>query len=129
IQAAMADLPRVQLLPPVLDPYIVLKETGILAVPSLVEGLPLVLMEALAIGVPAVVSDCSAGVRELVDEGRCGLLVNRGDAVDLARGLCELAEDDVLRARLANQGREHMLKYRLDQVLDQWEQVFKNVQR
>jgi glycosyltransferase involved in cell wall biosynthesis len=129
IQAAMADLPRVQLMPPVSDPYLVLKETGILAVPSLVEGLPLVLMEALAIGVPAVVSDCSAGVRELVDEGRCGLLVNRGDAVDLARGLCKLAEEDVLRARLAIQGREHMLQYRLDQVLGQWEQVFKNVQR
>jgi glycosyltransferase involved in cell wall biosynthesis len=129
IQAAMADLPRVQLLPPVLDPYVVLKETGILAVPSLIEGLPLALMEALAIGVPAVVSDCSAGVRELVDEGRCGVLVNRGDAADLARGLCELAEDDVLRSRLASKGRVHMVQYQLDSVLDQWEQVLKNVQR
>lgn len=129
IQAAMADLPRVQLLPPVSDPYVALKKTGILAVPSLIEGLPLVLMEALAIGVPAVASDCSAGVRELVDEGRCGLLVNRGDASDLARGLCELAEDDVLRARLGTQGREHMKDYRLEHILDQWERVFKNVQR
>jgi glycosyltransferase involved in cell wall biosynthesis len=129
IQAAMADLPRVQLLPPVSDPYAVLKETGILAVPSLIEGLPLVLMEALAVGVPVVASDCSAGVRELVGEDRCGLLVNRGDAADLARGLCELAEDEGKRARLGAQGRERMLDYQLERILDQWEQLFANVQR
>jgi len=129
IQAAMIDLPRVKLLPPLADPYVALKETGILAVPSLIEGLPLVLMEALASGVSAVASDCSAGVRELLDEGRCGLLVNRGDAADLARGLCELAENDDLRARLGRQGREHMLSYERERILDQWEQLFENVNR
>jgi glycosyltransferase involved in cell wall biosynthesis len=129
IEAAIADLPRVQLLPPVSDPYATLQHTGILAVPSLVEGLPLAVMEALASGVPVVASDCSAGVRELLDNGACGVLVNRGDAADLARGLCELAENDHLRSQMANHGRQHIEKYRLESVLDQWEELFASVQR
>ena len=129
IEAAIADLPRVRLLPPVSDPYAVLQSTGILAVPSLVEGLPLAVMEALASGVPVVASDCSAGVRELLDNGACGVLVNRGDPADLARGLCELAENDELRSQQAARGREHLQKYRLDSVLDKWEQLFALIQR
>jgi len=129
IVAAMQDLPRVQLLEPVADPYAVLADTGILAVPSLVEGLPLVLMEALAMGVPAVASDCSAGVRELVDDGRCGVLVNRGDAADLARGLCLLAEDEGLRRTMGRHGRVHLEQYRLERVLDQWVRLIADVQR
>ena len=129
IEAAIIDLPRVQLLPPVSDPYEALQSTGILAVPSLVEGLPLAVMEALASGVPIVASDCSAGVRELLDNGACGVLVNRGDAADLARGLCELAENEQLRAKLAAHGRKHLENYRLDAVLDTWEALFATVQR
>ena len=97
--------------------------------PSLVEGLPLAVMEALASGVPVVASDCSAGVRELLDNGACGVLVNRGDPADLARGLCELAENDELRSQQAARGREHLQKYRLDSVLDKWEQLFALIQR
>ncbi|CAB4620441.1 unannotated protein [freshwater metagenome] len=129
IEAAIADLPRVRLLAPVSDPYATLQNTGILAVPSLVEGLPLAVMEALASGVPVVASDCSAGVRELLDNGACGILVNRGDAADLARGLCELAQNDQLRAQMAAHGRTHIEAYRLDRVLDQWEKLFADVQR
>jgi glycosyltransferase involved in cell wall biosynthesis len=129
IEAAIADLPRVQLLPPVSDPYATLQNTGILAVPSLVEGLPLAVMEALASGVPVVASDCSAGVRELLDNGACGVLVNRGDAADLARGLCELAQNNQLRAQMAARGRKHLEAYRLNRILDQWEKLFAEVQR
>ncbi len=129
IEAGIVDLPRVQLLPAVSDPYEVLSSTGILAVPSLVEGLPLAVMEALASGVPVVASDCSAGVRELLDNGTCGVLVNRGDAADLARGLSELAENDQLRRDMARHGREHIAAYRIEVVLDRWEQLFATLQR
>lgn len=129
IREAAAMLPRVAQLDQVADPYSVLTDTGILAVPSLVEGLPLVIMEALACGVPVVASDCSAGVRELLADESCGLLVNRGDAADLARGLQLLAEDDSRRAALAARGPASMDAYRLDTVLDRWEQVFATVLR
>lgn len=129
IREAAAVLPRVQLREQVADPYSVLAATGILAVPSLVEGSPLVIMEALACGVPVVASDCSAGVRELLANESCGVLVNRGDAADLARGLQLLALDDARRASMAARGPQVMGAYRLGVVLDRWEQVFTNVLR
>jgi len=129
LREAAAALPRVRVLDPVADPTTVLAGTGLLAVPSLVEGLPLAIMEALACGVPVVASDCSAGVRELLDSERCGVLVNRGDAADLARGLVKLAGDPATRRSMAEHGREHMQRYRLEPVLDQWELTFSQVLR
>ncbi len=129
IREAAAALPRVQVRDQVDDPYAVLSQTGILALPSLVEGLPLVMMEALACGVPIVASDCSAGVRELLADGSCGVLVNRGDPADLARGLQLLGADHGLRAGMASRGPVAMEPYRLGGVLDRWERVFAEVLR
>lgn len=129
VEAALLDLPRAVLLPPVADPLVALAGTGLLALPSLVEGQPLVVMEALSMGVPVVASDCSAGVRELLDSGRCGVLVNRGDAADLARGIVALAQDDLLREAMGSAGRVHMEQYRLEHVLDRWETVLVQVLR
>jgi len=129
LREAAAVLPRVQVRDQVADPYSVLTETGILAVPSLVEGLPLVMMEALACGVPVVASDCSAGVRELLAAETCGVLVNRGDSADLARGLDVLGTDAQLRADMAALGPARMQEYQLSHVLELWEQCFRNVLR
>ena len=129
ILEATAELPRVRLCGQVADPYEVLTTTGILAVPSLVEGLPLVMMEALACGVPIVASDCSAGVRELLAQESCGLLVNRGDAADLARGLCLLAEDADARTLMSSRGPAAMEAYRLERVLDRWQRAITDVLR
>ena len=129
LREAAELLPRVTVRDQVQDPYSVLTQSAMLAVPSLVEGLPLVMMEALACGVPVVASDCSAGVRQLLADESCGILVNRGDAADLARGLRALAGDDGLRASMAAQGPVHMTAYQLEVVLDAWEQLFADVLR
>ncbi len=127
IREGAALLPRVYVREQVADPYSVLTNSGMLAVPSLVEGLPLVVMEALACGVPVVASDCSAGVRELLANESCGVLVNRGDAADLARGLLALGKDAELRAAMSEHARVHMSAYRLAPILDQWERFFADV--
>ncbi len=68
------------------------------------EGLPVVLIEALAAGVPAVASDLS-GIPELIETDVTGILVPPGDATALADALERLARDPDLRARLAAGGR------------------------
>lgn len=67
--------------------------------PSLAEGLPMALLEAMAAALPAVVSDAGA-MPEAVRDGVDGIVVPAGDAVSLARALDRLAEDPDLRARL-----------------------------
>ena len=69
------------------------------------EGIPVVLMEAMASGVPVVASGIS-GIPELVDDGVSGLLVPPRDPPSLARALRRLHDDPELRERLARAGRE-----------------------
>jgi glycosyltransferase involved in cell wall biosynthesis len=72
------------------------------------EGIPVVLMEAMASGLPVVASHLS-GIPELVADGVSGLLVPPGDATALADALATLAGDRDLRRRLGAAGRETVL--------------------
>jgi glycosyltransferase involved in cell wall biosynthesis len=69
------------------------------------EGLPLVILEAMARGRP-VVATAVDGIPEIVLEGRTGLLHPHGDAETLASRLLSLLEDDALAARIGGAGRE-----------------------
>lgn len=73
--------------------------------PSFSEGLPMTLIEALAMGCVPVVSDVG-GVREVLDDGVEGYIVPPGDENELARALITLAEQPELRARMARAGRK-----------------------
>ena len=67
---------------------------------SLTEGVPQVLIEALAAGLPVVATDVG-GVRSILDGGSAGLLVPPADARAVAGAITELTRDAELRARLA----------------------------
>lgn len=76
----------------------------IFVLPSLVEGLPIALMEAMALGVPVVATQINA-VPEAVRNGVNGFLVQPGDAVALAEAFERLADDAPLRIRIGNEAR------------------------
>lgn len=120
---------RVRFEPAVTDVQPVLMRTGILALPSLVEGLPLALAEAMACGVACVAADCSDGVRLLIDDEHTGLIARRGDAAHLAEQLDRLINDADLRDRLGTAAREHVRQFQLDPILDRWEALFSDVLR
>ena len=71
--------------------------------PSFAEGVPVVLMEAMASSRP-VIATRVGGVAELVEDGRSGLLVAPGDAQALAKAILRLANDADLRARMGAAG-------------------------
>lgn len=75
-----------------------------LVLPSFAEGLPVVLMEALASARPVIATQV-AGVSELVKDGVNGFVVPPGDADSLARRIGELADDPALRNRMGEAGR------------------------
>jgi glycosyltransferase involved in cell wall biosynthesis len=76
----------------------------VFCLPSMMEGLPIVLMEAMARGVPVIATDITA-VGELVQDGRSGLLVPPGRPDAIADALERLALDPDLRSRLSLEGR------------------------
>lgn len=81
-----------------------LEEADMLVLPSFAEGLPVVLMEALASRIPVIATQV-AGVSELVEDGISGFIVPPGDAETLALRLDRLLSDPELCAAMGNAGR------------------------
>ncbi len=77
----------------------------VFALPSFVEGLPIALLEAMALGIPAVSTNVN-GIPEAVRNSETGLLVEAGDADALANAIESLLVNEQLAQRLARQGRE-----------------------
>jgi glycosyltransferase involved in cell wall biosynthesis len=77
----------------------------VLVLPSYAEGIPRIVMECFAAGVPVIASDIP-GIRTLIDAGSTGLLVPVRDTLALASALCVLASDRALGPRLALAARQ-----------------------
>jgi glycosyltransferase involved in cell wall biosynthesis len=69
------------------NPLPYMKHAALLAMSSRYEGLPLVPIEALAVGCPVVSTDCLTGPREILEEGKWGRLVPVGDVHALANAM------------------------------------------
>jgi glycosyltransferase involved in cell wall biosynthesis len=84
---------------------LLIKCMDVLVLPSEREGMPQVVMEAAAMGVPSVVTDVR-GSREAVEDGRSGLLVPLGDVEAIAAAILEVLTDRELAQRLGGGGRQ-----------------------
>jgi glycosyltransferase involved in cell wall biosynthesis len=82
------------------------------------------IVEAFAAGVPVVSFDCPQGPREIITSGHDGVLVPDGDTDAFADALLSLMDDPEEMRRLAANGKETALRYRISKVADQWDEVF-----
>lgn len=87
------------------DMALVWAASDVAVLPSYREGLPVTMQEALASGLPVVVSD-APGCREVVDHGRNGFRVPVRDAPALAEALATLLSDEDLRRAMGKAGRD-----------------------
>lgn len=82
----------------------ILQKADILVRPSLLEGMPLTILEGMACGLPIVATPIS-GTAELVKHEETGLLVRPSDSIDLADALIRLIRDPELARQMGNRGR------------------------
>lgn len=87
------------------DPVPLVRGSAVFVLPSLEEGLPVALLEALALGIPVVASR-AGGIPEVVDDGRTGLLVPPGDPVALGDAVVRVLGDAGLARGLVQAGAE-----------------------
>jgi len=98
-------------------------EHDVFVFPSLVEGMPLTLLEAMATGMPVVTTN-TCGMADVVEDGVNGLLVPAADAEKLARGIERLCASIDLRKRLGLAGQETMRRYTWERIAEKMEAVF-----
>jgi glycosyltransferase involved in cell wall biosynthesis len=102
-----------------------LENAAVFALPSYDEALPVGLCEAMAAGVPVVVSPVG-GIPEVVTDGVSGCLVAPGDKASLERQLRRLLTDRVLGARLGGAARETArLRFAQDRSLARLEELYR----
>ena len=82
----------------------------VFTLPSYVEGLPIALLEAMALGRPSISTNVYA-IPEAVKDNETGILIEAGDAQALADAIVKLKGDAQLRERLAQRGREYVLEH------------------
>ncbi len=90
----------------------------ILVLPSLREGFPNVILEAMASSLPVIASD-TGGVREVVEEGITGYLVPPKDVSALAARIKLLLQDQALREEMGRRGREKVKKFHISRMAEE----------
>ena len=99
-------------------------ESSICVLSSRYEGFSLVILEAMACGVPVVSFDCPYGPRNIIKNGEDGILIKPLNYQALANGICKLMEDEDLRIQFGTNARNNVLRFSQDSIMGQWENLF-----
>lgn len=102
--------------------------SAIFTLPSRFEGFGLVIIEAMACGVPVVAFDCENGPRNIVTNNQDGILVKPFDVDEYAASLLRLMRDDQLRAQIGNRAYESSKRYSIEDIAQQWKDLFDEIQ-
>jgi glycosyltransferase involved in cell wall biosynthesis len=109
------------------DVPLVLSALDLFVLPSLWEGLPQALLEAMALSLPVVATRC-VGVEETVGEGTTGFLVPPGDPPAIARCALRVLRDPALARRLGEAGRKAVLEHHaLDRVAGRVDRLYRDI--
>ncbi|GAB5563230.1 MAG: glycosyltransferase family 4 protein [Winogradskyella sp.] len=94
--------------------------SSLLVCSSRIEGFPLVLLEAMALGVPVVSFDCDIGPRAIIKDNEDGLLVPLNDIDELCNSIKILISNYDLRQKLGKKAKENIIRFSPELVMNNW---------
>lgn len=103
------------------------KETSIYLMTSRFEGFGMVLIEAMAHGVPCISFDCPYGPSDIIKDNKNGFLIENGDIIKFANAVSFLIENKQERHRLGNKAKESVNDYELKKIALKWDILFKSL--
>lgn len=104
--------------------HVVMRRVQLFVLSSRYEGMPNVLLEAMACGAPCVSFDCPTGPAELILPERHGLLVPAEDVTGLTCAMDRLMGDGKLRSRLAAAAEGRASEFSMENILNHWDVLF-----
>jgi GalNAc-alpha-(1->4)-GalNAc-alpha-(1->3)-diNAcBac-PP-undecaprenol alpha-1,4-N-acetyl-D-galactosaminyltransferase len=110
------------------DPWVLMAQADAFVLASDYEGFPNALLEAVALGLPSVSTDCGGGVQDISEQGTVVRLVPTGDSAQLQLALSEVMSDPDLRLRLGRDAATSVRRrFSLETVLVLWDALFVQV--
>ena len=102
-------------------------ESSLFVFSSRFEGFGMVLIEAMACGLPVVSFDCPCGPKDIVSHDEDGLLVPSGDIAKLANAMSQLMDSYELRHQMAKNAIGNVRRFQIDEIADRWQLLFEDV--
>ena len=109
------------------DIYSKYRESSIFLMTSRYEAHPLVLLEAMSVGLPPIAFACPCGPRDIISKGEDGILVDIGDIKGYAESICNLIENHQIRINMAQNAIEKTKVYPKDKIMQKWIDLFENL--
>ena len=105
------------------------KKSQFLVLSSAYEGRPLVLIEAMACGLPCVAFNCPSGPAEIIEDGVTGLLVENGNVVHLSQKIEWMMIHDIERKEMSVKAYKAAEIYKPSNIMHRWEELYLSVIR
>ena len=102
-------------------------QSSIYVMSSRFEGFGMVLIEAMACGVPCVSFDCNYGPADIIDDDFDGLLVENGQPLNLAESISVLINNSDLRNSMGTAAKENVKRFAIEEIAKNWHKLFKDI--
>lgn len=99
-------------------------KSSMLVMSSNYEGFPMVMIEAMACGLPVVSFDFKCGPKDIIDDGKNGIIVHDGDIEGLANAMMKLMDNQILRKTMSENAKKVVDTYSEENVMKQWLDLF-----
>ena len=99
-------------------------KSSMLVMSSNYEGFPMVMIEAMACGLPVVSFDFKCGPKDIIDDGKNGIIVHDGDIEGLANAMMKLMDNQTLRKTMSENAKKVVDTYSEENVMKQWLDLF-----